>query len=360
MKRFGVIIVAAMVATLFWGTGSVGAAATPRLAIGDVTAIEGTGGTRSVLLTVTLSDPSSSTVSFNYATGNQSALAGSDYTAKTGTANIEAGKTSTAISVILRSDSVVESTEAFTVTLSAPTPGVALGRSIGTVSILDGDASSARRVHVGDAAVVEGDSGPATLLQFPVTLNRPALRTTTVKYALAGQSASTGTDFSSSSGTVTFLVGQSQKYVAINVVRDTVGEIDETLKILLSAPSYATLGRSSGLGTIINDDLFSTQTALATSANPVFVGSTLTLTATVSAVVGPPTGEVKFYDGTTLLTTMNLTNGVAEFNTSNLAQGTHTLSAVYGGSLTHLGSSSAPLTQVITVQVVCIPGLPCF
>ncbi len=115
-----------------------------------------------------------------------------------------------------------------------------------------------------------------------------------------------------------------------------------------------------GTGTILNDDMFSTQTTLETSANPAFVGSTVTLSASVSAVVGPPTGEVKFYDGTTLLTTATLTNGVARFATSGLGQGTHSLLAVYGGSSTHLGSTSAPLTQTITLQVVCIPGLPCF
>lgn len=360
MRRVGAIVVAGMTAALFWGTAPVGAAATPRLAIGDVAIIEGTGGTRAAQLTVTLSDPSSATVSVGYTTGNQSALAGSDYTAKTGTVNVAAGKTSAVISIVLTSDSVVEGTEALSVTLAGPTPGVTLGRSVATVSILDDDSSSARNVHVGDASVVEGDSGSATVLQFPVTLNRAALLRTTVKYALVAQSASIGSDFAPSSGTVTFLPGQSQKYVTVNVARDTVGETSETFGILLSAPSNAGLGRSAGTGTILNDDMFSTQTTLETSANPAFVGSTVTLSASVSAVVGPPTGDVKFYDGTTLLTTATLTNGVARFATSGLGQGTHTLLAVYGGSSTHLGSTSAPLTQTITLQVVCIPGLPCF
>ncbi len=357
MKRFGFLIVISMASTLFVGPNALGAATVQRVDIGDVSALEGTSATRGVRIAVTLSDPSSTDVRVAYSTSNQSAIGGTDFNAASGTVVIPGGQTTAFINLTLRSDSTLEGTETFAVTLSAPSSGVALGRSVGTVSILDDDASTARSVNVGDAAVVEGDTGTPTVLQFPLTLSRVALQNTTVKYALASQSALVNGDFKPLSGTVTFLPGQHTKFVSVQVVRDHVGESQESFGISLSAPVNASLGRSAGTGTILNDDMFSTNTVLTSSTNPAPFVSTVRLIATVSAVVGPPTGDVKFYDGALLLATVALIDGAATFDTSSLSLGAHTLKAVYGGSVTHLGSTSPALTQ--TIQVACIPNVAC-
>ena len=53
------------------------------------------------------------------------------------------------------------------------------------------------------------------------------------------------------------------------------------------------------------------------------------------------------YDGTTLIGTLTLVNGVATLTTSSLAVGTHSIKAVYQGDTTHQGSTSSIISQVI-------------
>ncbi len=59
-----------------------------------------------------------------------------------------------------------------------------------------------------------------------------------------------------------------------------------------------------------------------------------------------PTGTVTFYYGTTALKTESLSGGKAQFTTSMVAAGTHSVTATYNGS-TSYDSSSASLTQTV-------------
>jgi hypothetical protein len=90
-----------------------------------------------------------------------------------------------------------------------------------------------------------------------------------------------------------------------------------------------------------------TTTTLKSSANPSTVGQAVTFTATVTAATGIPTGTVTFMDGTTKLGTGTLNAGTAKFTTTALAKGTHSITAVYGGSANYAGSTSAVLKQAV-------------
>jgi len=94
-----------------------------------------------------------------------------------------------------------------------------------------------------------------------------------------------------------------------------------------------------------------TSTVLSASAGSITAGQSVTLTATVTDAsigsTGTPTGKVKFFDGTTLLGTGTLTNGVASYSTSSLSAGvTHSLTASYGGDMNFAASSSSTSTTV--------------
>jgi len=83
--------------------------------------------------------------------------------------------------------------------------------------------------------------------------------------------------------------------------------------------------------------------ALAGSGSSIAFGAAETLTATVAQSMPSrptPTGTVSFYDGTTLLGSAALSSGIATFDTSALAVGTHSITAVYSGS-----SSFNPVTS---------------
>ncbi|MES2391862.1 MAG: Ig-like domain repeat protein [Acidobacteriota bacterium] len=88
-------------------------------------------------------------------------------------------------------------------------------------------------------------------------------------------------------------------------------------------------------------------TSLLSSANPQTVGQNLTLTATVTSTDPGLTGTVNFMDGATSLGSATLTNGTASLNTSGLAFGSHTITAVYSGDTNHTTSTSTALTEHI-------------
>jgi hypothetical protein len=90
-----------------------------------------------------------------------------------------------------------------------------------------------------------------------------------------------------------------------------------------------------------------TTTTLASSLNPSNFEQSVTFTASVAPEFsGKVTGNVSFYDGTTLLKTGAVSGGKAKFTTSSLSSGTHTITATYNGS-TNFTGSSASLTQQV-------------
>jgi hypothetical protein len=108
-----------------------------------------------------------------------------------------------------------------------------------------------------------------------------------------------------------------------------------------------TFSPSSGLVAQIVE-LYSTTTTLVSSPNPSQSGHTVTFTATVTSA-GPetPTGKVTFRDGTTSIGSATLSGGVGTFKKANLAIGTHSITATYGGDGMSAGSTSTTLSQVV-------------
>jgi hypothetical protein len=91
----------------------------------------------------------------------------------------------------------------------------------------------------------------------------------------------------------------------------------------------------------------STTINLTSSLNPSVYTQAVTFTATVtSSGTGTPTGTVTFKDGTTILDTATLSGGQAQFTTSSLVPGTHSIAAVYSGD-TNFRASATALSQVV-------------
>src|SRR5829696_6521534 len=104
------------------------------------------------MFTVTLSKPSTQTVTVRYATSNGTAIAGTDYTASTGVIEFAAGVTSRTVHVDIIGDTTVESDETFTVTLSSPTGAtIADGSAVGTI-MNDDVAPGLPKVTISDAS----------------------------------------------------------------------------------------------------------------------------------------------------------------------------------------------------------------
>jgi len=92
----------------------------PGLSVDDVTVAEGDSGTKNLTFTVRLSAASGRTVTVQYATADDTASAGSDYTSKSGTLSFSAGWLVQTITVPFHGDVAVEFDERFLINLAAP------------------------------------------------------------------------------------------------------------------------------------------------------------------------------------------------------------------------------------------------
>ena len=106
----------------------------PVISISDVSATEG----GSAVFSIMLSSAASNQVAIDYETGNETATAGSDYIARSGTVVFNPGDTIKTRTVMTVQDNQSESIETFNMTLSNPVNS-ALGKSVGIATISDDD-----------------------------------------------------------------------------------------------------------------------------------------------------------------------------------------------------------------------------
>lgn len=228
--------------------------AAPSVSINDVTVTEGDSGTTPATFTVTLSGASGFTVTVNYATADNSATAGSDYQAASGTVTFNPGETSKQLSVLVNGDTVFEQNESFFVNLSTPVNvSIADGQGAGNINN-DDPLPPTPNFFINDVSLSEGDAGTTTA-NFTVTLNPASSQQVSVQYATANGTATAGSDYQSNSGTLTFASNETTKTVSVTINGDTLVEPDETFFVNLSNPGAGTnLGDPQGVGAIQNDD----------------------------------------------------------------------------------------------------------
>lgn len=245
------------------GVPGAGAASPAVFSVGSASLLEGDGVliTRELKIPVTLSDASLVQTKVSYTVSGVTATAGSDFVAIVGTKTLtfNAGVVKKVITVKVIPDTVPESTETLSVTLSNPIGGPGLLRTNGTGTILDGDPSGGLTVSAGDVTVVEGDTGggvSGTIAQFPVTLNATSGSDVTVQYSTGALNATPGVDFTAIPlRTLKFKAGTYKKYVTVKVTRDSTPEVDEFIWFVLSAPSAGlSLVHGIGTGAFVDDD----------------------------------------------------------------------------------------------------------
>ena len=104
---------------------------------------------------------------------------------------------------------------------------------------------------------------------------------------------------------------------------------------------------SSALAQVVKSTLANTTAALYSSANPAQQGQNITFTAKLTAASGTPSGNVQLKNGSTVVQTLALSSGVAHFNVSSLSVGSHSMTVVYGGDVSHNGTTSPVLQEVV-------------
>jgi len=141
-------------------------------------------------------------------------------------------------------------------------------------------------LSINDLARAEGDF-VVTQAVFTVSLSTVSVQPVSVNYVTASISATAGTDYVSTNGTLVFPPGVTNQAVAVLVNGDTVNEANETFSVNLSSPENATLSDSLGRCTILNDDRLPTVSisdSTVTEGNSGTTGAVFTVS--LSAVSG--------------------------------------------------------------------------
>ncbi len=249
----------------------------PDITINDIAIQEGSGGgTTAFQFTVSLSGTSVQNVSVNWSTANDTALAGSDYSAASGVANIPPGSTSAVVTVQVFRDPADEADETFFVNLTSATNGT-ITDSQGQGTILDDDGPT---ISINDVSILEGDSGTTNFV-FTVTLSSMSPQAISVDYGTANGTAASGSDYTATSSTLVIPANTPSGQITVVVSGDTASEANETFVVNLSNPVNATITDNQGTGTILNDDApsISISDSSVVEGN---VGDTPTITFTVT------------------------------------------------------------------------------
>lgn len=217
---------------------------------------EGHQGTTNAVFTVQLSDPGASPITVQYHTVDGTAIAGADYVATNGYLRFLPGQLSTTVVVTVRGDRVYEGVgEDFSLILSQPTNAV-LGVASAKAVIQDDD--TIPYLWVSDAAILEGNEGVNTTLQFTVALSVMAGTPIYVSYSTSAGTARDGQlfDYLGVSGVLEIPPGRMNASIPVTVIGDRVDEGDfENFYLNLSNVVNAIILDPVGIGRIVDDDV---------------------------------------------------------------------------------------------------------
>ncbi|MGB5512457.1 MAG: OmpA family protein, partial [Woeseiaceae bacterium] len=230
------------------------------------------------------------------------ATAGADYSALSGTVTIPAGSTSATIDVTgIVADSLVEGDEDVQITLGSITagdPGITLdaANDNAAINILDSDTA-----EVSIAATTDGnEAGPIDGV-FTVTQSNVSTSDTQLSYNVAG-TATSGSDYTPLTGTVTILAGDTSTPIIVPVVDDGISEPAETVIVTLTGVTAGAAGVSvaaspddSATLSILDNDANLITTKTVNNPTPL-EGDTVVYTITVSNGASAPVTNVSLTD----------------------------------------------------------------
>lgn len=217
---------------------------------------ESDAGTRDLNFTVILQEPSTNTVSVDYATADGTAIAGTHYAATNGTIQFPPGVTNLTVPVAVIGnliDDTNQSSRTFSLVLSNSV-GMDIGVRRATGTIFDDDPLV---LSVDNASTVEGNVGTTSLV-FNVYLNKPWTAPVSLGFSLvqgpAIGGATAGVDFVSTNGSLIFLPGETNQPIPVIILNDELDEFNETFTLNLSNVIGSTTARLQATGTINDDD----------------------------------------------------------------------------------------------------------
>jgi len=227
----------------------------PSISINSPSTTEGNSGTKNLSFTVSLSAASGKTITVDYSTADGTATtADNDYVAiSTTTLTFNPGETSKTINVTINGDTKDEIDETFTINLASAT-NATIATASGTGTITNDDTSpTVQFVSTSSNSTNEASGNRTIALELSAVSGKNI--TVNITDLLTG-SATQGSDYSAIATSVTFLPGETFKNLIVAVIDDTIYEGNETINLLLSSPTNATLGtNTTHTFTIVDDEI---------------------------------------------------------------------------------------------------------
>ncbi|MBB4256499.1 DUF4082 domain-containing protein [Bradyrhizobium sp. CIR3A] len=200
-------------------------------------------------VTVTRSGDLSSQNTVEYTTNEigtgGSATAGSDFIqptfngrANTGQIVFAPGESTKSFTIPIVNDQLIEGNETFAIGLQNPGSGSLGAPRTVLVTIVDDDSPAS--IAMADVVVSVAESSPTATITLLRSGN--VSQAATAGFTTSSGSALAGSDYTTTSGTVTFAAGQVSQTISVPIINDATPENDETFTITLSNPTGATLG----------------------------------------------------------------------------------------------------------------------
>jgi RHS repeat-associated protein len=230
----------------------------PTISVANITQTEGNSGTTNYGFNLTLSNPSTETVTVKYTTADDTATAGSDYTAATGTVTFNPGETSQIVNVAINGDTLYEADETFKLNLSEVV-NATISTTSATGTIVNDDAVPivipTISLIVTDSEAAETKQGkPTNSGEFTIKRTGSTTNPLTVQYAFGG-SATNGTDYQKLSQSINFATGIDTINIKIDPIDDKIYEGTETVTLKLAdSKDYTIVGEKAGTVSIADND----------------------------------------------------------------------------------------------------------
>jgi len=333
-------------------------------------------GTTALTATLSAASPYDVSVSYSALPGGSSGGtatatgAGADIAALAGTLTFPAGTVTQFIEVTVLEDTLFEGDETLRIALQSPSVGLVLGTSaIHTRTITDNDVQPTVAFTTAATSVAE----VAGTVDLTVQLDGVSGLAVQVPYAVVGGSATAGSDFQFSPGTLTIPAGSTTAAMTLTILADSEAESDETIIIALNPPTAANLGvPSTHTVTILGSNqapvITAGPTAMQDPSDPTRL--LLSVTTTDDAALNQlcihwtVTGPLESGNSRQIILYPNGTCHSANSNATVSARGTYTVSvditdaagSSVSGSTTGMISGVATTVAVTPMTVDVTPG----
>lgn len=226
----------------------------------------GIGGVAAIEVSLTRPHPGGENIEVSYFSRDNTALVGIDYQLTQGALNFDfsSGQLSQTLFTPIIADNLLEGDEIFDVLLESPINAVIRkGGELARVTIIDDDTTAPISANCsnGDATICreipEPIPGTSTDVLVTLRMASPSDSVVTINYRTRDGSASAGSDYMASSGSVQIPAGGTQANIVLTIRGDNINEDTETFDLVLSADATVNLTQNVLTFHILNESLCS-------------------------------------------------------------------------------------------------------